>query len=231
MGGFKCPAGLSPVLHDQKGPLPTCETPAHLSRWRSQVWTALLARSKRNLSTRLRATIVRTLIQPHIDFGVAAWGAASRKVIKPLEISLKKSLRVATNAKYNAHTNSLWEATGCLEVKAAHQAACVKVARAVITNTAPEPIRDTFPIVQSTRRSIRKMKSEENPGLDWPRTSKTYLSRLPQYQVPSVYANAPIALKSCPPEKVRQTVKRIDYQDKSKANCIDEQCYVCNRIR
>ena len=188
---------------------------------------SLLARCRKSLTVELRATILRTLIQPHVDFGVAAWGAAKRKVLKPLERSLKKALRVATMSSYNAHTSTLWEATGCLDIAAAHKAACLRVARMVITGSAPTPITEAYPATKPARRSVRQRSERDSMEMSWPRSVKQSLTILPPYQIPKIYAKAPCSLRTCPPEKVRTEVKCLDYQAKKSIECQKPNCYSC----
>ena len=55
------------------------------------------------LPTRILLTLYNTIILPHLHYGILAWGSKAHLLTK----LQKKSVRITTNSRYNAHTEPL----------------------------------------------------------------------------------------------------------------------------
>jgi len=49
-------------------------------------------------------TLYFVFIQPHLTYGILAWGRASQSVVHKTELLQKRAIRIINKAKYNSHT-------------------------------------------------------------------------------------------------------------------------------
>jgi hypothetical protein len=68
---------------------------------------------KHFLPKKILLTIYNTIILPHLNYGILAWGAKSNEIAK----LQKKAIRVVTNSKFNAHTEPLFKNLHLLKVE------------------------------------------------------------------------------------------------------------------
>ena len=87
-----------------------------------------IARNKKCMSNEIKKLLFSALVQSHLSYCTVIWGAALATHIKKLEILQKKAIRLATNAKYNAHCDPLFAQTGMLKLADIHREACIKEA-------------------------------------------------------------------------------------------------------
>ena len=62
-------------------------------------------------------TIYHSLIACHLNYGILVWGKSARKLSK----IQKKAIRIATNSKFNAHTEPLFKSLKILKVENARK--------------------------------------------------------------------------------------------------------------
>ena len=60
--------------------------------------------------------LYNSLIQPYLDYGTLLWGASGKSIIKPLQMSQKKAIRLVCNANYNSPTKELLRQKNCLSL-------------------------------------------------------------------------------------------------------------------
>ena len=48
------------------------------------------------------------LIEPHLSYGILAWGNANKKTLHKTEMLKKRAIRTLNNAKYRSHTDPLF---------------------------------------------------------------------------------------------------------------------------
>ena len=61
-------------------------------------------------------TLYNALIQPHLNYGILAWGSASTYVLKQTINLQKRAIRMISNAKYNSHTDNLFKKNSILKL-------------------------------------------------------------------------------------------------------------------
>ena len=61
-------------------------------------------------------TLYVALIQPHINYGILAWGNASLSTLNKTNILQKRILRTINNVKYNTHTDPLFRKSEILKL-------------------------------------------------------------------------------------------------------------------
>jgi len=67
---------------------------------------------KNVIPTNIRLTLYNTLILPHINYGILAWGSRCHKLFK----LQKRSIRQIANVKYNAHTDPIFKQLSLLKI-------------------------------------------------------------------------------------------------------------------
>ena len=68
----------------------------------------LLATSKNFLPTTTRMILYNSLIRPHLEYGILAWGGVRASKLKPLIINQKKAIRNVAGKSANTHTSPLF---------------------------------------------------------------------------------------------------------------------------
>ena len=61
-------------------------------------------------------TLYFALIQPHINYGILAWGSASLSTLNKTNILQKRILRTINKVKYNTHTDPLFRKSEILKL-------------------------------------------------------------------------------------------------------------------
>lgn len=74
----------------------------------------LLAKLRHFIPPTLIRNLFNAFIQPHIDYGLTAWGSAFATQLHPIDISLKKAVRICSFKKRNEPTAPLFNALGTL---------------------------------------------------------------------------------------------------------------------
>ncbi len=72
----------------------------------------ILNRIKHILPTQTRVLLYNSLILPHINHCIMAWGRQSNRMFK----LQKRAIRIVANSKYNAHTEPLFKLYGFLKL-------------------------------------------------------------------------------------------------------------------
>ena len=72
----------------------------------------ILNRLKHFLPSHILKTIYHSLITPHLNYGILAWGYQANKLVT----LQKKAIRIITNSKYNAHTEAIFKELNLLKL-------------------------------------------------------------------------------------------------------------------
>jgi len=72
----------------------------------------IMCKLKNYIPTQTLLILYNTLVLPHLNYGILAWGIKCCK----LEKIQKKSVRIMTNAKYNAHTSPIFKKLQLLKI-------------------------------------------------------------------------------------------------------------------
>ena len=72
----------------------------------------ILSKLKNTLPTDILKTIYNSLILPYLSYGIMVWGNCSDRLFK----LQKRSVRLITNSKYNAHTDPLFKSLSLLKI-------------------------------------------------------------------------------------------------------------------
>jgi hypothetical protein len=105
----------------------------------------ILNRLKRYIPRDTLVTIYNTLISPHINYGILAWGHQCKSIIK----LQKRAMRTITCSKYNAHTEPIFKQLGILKVDDLRHLSELKFYFKLANGTLPEYF-DTYAIQRYT---------------------------------------------------------------------------------
>ena len=61
-------------------------------------------------------TLYYSLLHPHINHGILAWGNAKASFLRKTQILQKRSLRTIHNKKFNSHSDPLFKQSGILKI-------------------------------------------------------------------------------------------------------------------
>jgi len=62
-------------------------------------------------------TLYFALIQPHINYGILAWGNDKQSFLKRTIVLQKRAIRTICKVQYNSHTEPLFRKLGILKIK------------------------------------------------------------------------------------------------------------------
>jgi len=80
------------------------------------VFIGIFKRLKHIKDLNILRKIYLGLIQPHLNYGINAWGLAFKTKIKTLYIQPKKIMRIICKSDYNAHSLPLFKKLGILDM-------------------------------------------------------------------------------------------------------------------
>ena len=83
----------------------------HIRHVRNKIASSnyFLARAKNFLPQNIKHILYNTLIRPHLEYGVLAWGGVSKSQLEGIvKLQKKKAIRNVTGKKYNSHTAPLF---------------------------------------------------------------------------------------------------------------------------
>ena len=72
----------------------------------------LLARAKNDLPQNIKLMLYNTLIRPHLEYGILAWGGLAKSMLKGVITVQKKAIRNVMGKRVNAHTAPLFLSLG-----------------------------------------------------------------------------------------------------------------------
>ena len=82
----------------------------HINHVAKRISSSIFAlnQAKKFLPLNIRLTLYNSLVQPFLEYGIAAWGAAKCQYIEKIEKLQKKAVRCISNSRYNSHTEPLF---------------------------------------------------------------------------------------------------------------------------
>ena len=86
------------------------------------ICSGILNKLKQYLPSLILKTIYNSLIVPHLNYGILAWGYESNRISK----LQKKVIRIITNSKFNSHTEPLFKYLRLLTVSDIFKLCCYK---------------------------------------------------------------------------------------------------------
>ena len=120
---------------------------AHIQKISNRISRALgvLSRVKRFLPKHILRLLYNSLILPHLQYSVLAWGSQNNRLVK----LQKRALRIISNSKYNAHTDPLFKEMHLLKLNDIFKLNALKLYHNFKNNKLPHFFQDMFTCEQS----------------------------------------------------------------------------------
>ena len=189
---------------------------------------SLIIRSKNFLPKKIKILLYKALIQSQIEYCLPVWGNATETNMKPLEIIQRKIIRVITHAKYNSHTEPLFNQVKALTVADLYLLRCARVGMQIAKYRANDGLKSCFKVLDSENRSTR---SANEPGkkLYVPLPRIDFTKRLPQFQIPAIWNAFPYKYKQYGIFALMEDFKRDKIDRYGEFRCTEKKCYPCGR--
>ena len=90
----------------------------HIDQVESHISSSLFAinKIKHFAPKRIMKTLYYLMVYPYLIYGITLWGATYKSSVNKLIVMQKKVIRAMVSAKYNAHTDDLFNELGILKL-------------------------------------------------------------------------------------------------------------------
>ena len=201
----------------------------HINEVNKKVSRALFSikQVKKILPLHSLRTLYNALIQPHLTYGIIAWGNADRNLIRKTSQIQKRALRVIHNAPYNSHTDPKFKKSGILKLYDIFEYQSMIFIHDYRSGRLPISFDGTFP----QNRDILNYKCTRQSELLYvPKYSTKFAQKSPAYQLPKLWNQWAISF----PENIsRNAMKKLlkmrymeIYQDQ--VTCNNTRCPDCH---
>ena len=190
--------------------------------------TAIIKRSRKLLTSRIRKMLFHALVQSHMQYCLPIWGGAAERLLKPLKISQKKAARVACGVRRSKHSEPCFSNLGALKLEDLYIASCAKIAVKHVADIQTEGLQDCFE-TSKKRKKERVTRLQNSDNLIVPRMDAQWLRHLPAYKIPKIWNEkitdnirdmGPIIL-----DTVYKSQTLLNYAD---YRCDKNNCFSCN---
>ena len=195
----------------------------HAVRQKISKTVGIMSKLKNVISPGTLLTIYNSLILPHLNYGILAWGIRCDKLFK----IQKKSVRLILNAKYNAHTSPLFKQLQLLKVSDLCALQELKFAFKFQNGLLPY----YFNSIQYFRHLDRhNYETRNKSNIEVLPSRHAFVSNSICYRLPEILNSCPICIK----EKIQthsiagftKYIKNY-FLEKYSLNCSVINCYIC----
>jgi hypothetical protein len=191
---------------------------------------AVLSKLKNVLPKKVMITIYHSLIETHLNYGILAWGNATKKSLKRLSVIQKRAIRMICKSKFNSHTEPLFKQLKLLKVEDLFNLACSKLYWKKVHNQLPKFHSLQLPTFEEQQNSNRQTR-QSTDIITFPH--RTNLDKqLFNYSVSKVWNQLPSNIK----DHVSRSVNSFSNSIKTfllslyTTQCSLSTCYVCTNI-
>ena len=199
---------------------------AHIQKVSNTIARTLgvLSRLKRYLPSHILRILYNSLVLPHLQYAVLAWGFKNNRLTK----LQKRAMRIITNSKYNAHTEPLFKALNLLKINDIFRLNAIKFYYKYTKGTLPLYFCNLFTRVSDTHDYATR--SNFAPILQ--RTATESGKRCIRHFIPNLIRE----IEPCIREKIETHslrglsiyFKKFTIDIYSEA-CLKPNCYICNK--
>ena len=182
---------------------------------------SIISRLKHTVSSSILKTIYNALILPHISYSIVSWGNLSNREITRLKTLQKKAVRLINRAKYNSHTDPLFQSSGILKIDDIYKIECIKLYLKNRKNLLPNYLSQQL----IANNEIHTYNTRQTDDIH----NRTIRSRLEEQllntKISKVWNNLPNSIKEL------SSISRLKQYFLSlyQINCNILNCYICNR--
>ena len=98
-------------------------------------------------------TLYFALIEPHLSYGILAWGNANKKTLHKTEMLKKRAIRTINNAKYRSHTDPLFRKSQVLKLSDMYTLQATLFMYDYTNNRLPSSFSHIFPLNREIQES------------------------------------------------------------------------------
>ena len=202
----------------------------HINHIRAKIGQAmsLIIRSKNYLPKQIKILLYKSLIQSHIEYCLPVWGNALDTHMKPLEIIQRKAIRVATNSKYNSHSDPLFHQINAYTLKDLYLIRCARIGMKVTKNRANDGLQSCFRVINSEPR-VTRSGSGFGKRLFVPLPKIELTKRLPQFQIPAIWNAFPDKYKQFGILALMEDFKKSKIEEYGEFSCKKKKCFPCGK--
>jgi hypothetical protein len=128
----------------------------------------IMRKTKNLLNSTHLLTLYYSLIYPYLDYGITLWGSTHSSYVGKIYNLQKKTVRIITTSKYNAHTNPLYKKLKILKLEDIYKLKIAKYMYAFDKQILPSPLMNII----SYNRTMHEhnTRNKNNPHIDTRRT-------------------------------------------------------------
>ena len=182
----------------------------------------ILNKLKHFLPCDILRTIYNSLISPHLNYGILAWGFSCNRIFK----LQKKAVRIISNSKYNEHTDPLFKRLGLLKVQDIFNKQCLKLYHKICNNNAPDYFKSMF----NLNSQFHSYDTRQNSSLHIPFTRTVFAEKCIRHYIPVLIHRTPLCitqkLSTHSPEGFAHYVK-LNYLNNYSDDCHILNCFIC----
>jgi len=188
-----------------------------------------MARLKNILPSATLLTIYRSLVETHLTYGILAWGNSPKKTIQRLITLQKKAVRIIVKAKYNSHTEPIFNKLKILKLEDLFKLNAAKFGWKSKNNKIPKYHTTQLRPNQEIQNNNMETRQRNNINI------VPHLTELDKqtinYSVGTVWNSLPSDLRD------KHTVSQNTFSNllknhllsKYKLTCQNRRCYSCNQ--
>jgi len=186
---------------------------------------SILRRLKNLLPCNILLLIYQAIINSHLNYGILAWGFNLSRITK----LQKRSIRLVSGAKYNAHTEPIFKYNQVLKVEDIFSLRNLLLYYRIKNDLAPAYFVRYLIVAQEQHHyNTRRRLSQTLPC---PRSNKVMSTKCTRFSLVNTVNNTPADITS------NMSMSEISFKklckkyftNNYKTQCLVQNCYICNR--
>jgi hypothetical protein len=176
---------------------------------------------KKIIPMNIRKTVYNSLVKPHLEYSIIAWGNSNYDGINRLKTKHKQAIRNVANASYNAHVDPLLGKLGLLNFEDTLTYYIANFVKTIFMNKAPSSFEQIFEPMSSQR--VVKLKNE--------RPKLKALESFPNVMFPKIWNDLDNSIRlsnTC--KTLKLAIKEKSIQKYKNFQCMKNKCYVCKKL-
>ena len=150
--------------------------------------TGLLNKLKHTLPPYILKTLYNSLILPHLNYGILAWGKNCDRLLK----LQKKAIRIITNSKYNSHTEPIFKKECLLKLRDLYELNILKMYFKFKQNELPAYLQT---LVAKPRNEVHNYNTRNQSNLNINKTKHKFADNCLRSQLPIIINSTPSIIK------------------------------------
>ena len=204
----------------------------HLNQVNSKISRALFSikQAKHFRPIESMRTLYNALIQPHLSYGIIAWGNATATTIKKTNILHKRAIRVINKSEYNSHTDPLFKSSKILKLNDLYESQVVVFMQHFLHHKLPKSFDNSFKLNCDVQLSHQTRQSDL---FYIERCDSLFVKRMPLFNFPIIWNKWIRSLSGHATNRhIQNQMKKSilsGYADKVK--CKNPLCRQCQALR